>query len=279
VTTISWIDGEFTASDEIGLSPLTHSLSYATSIFEGMRCFSRKIFKPLEHLHRLRRSAAIFGHTVDYSDEQLAEACDVLIHKNGLGEAYIKIVVFYDDTDPSFMARGCASRIIISVLPFAASAEYRSYRLATASWRRPPATCHPYQAKTSSTYALSFLGFRSKPAGYDDVLFLSTDDTVCESSGSNIFFVDGDVLVTPTIELALDGITRRTVIDMLTPRLGLQVSVREIPYSEIGAFDAAFLCGTATEIAEVSAIDDFRYQRSTIVANISSEYGKIVRQP
>ncbi len=107
------------------------------------------------------------------------------------------------------------------------------------------------------------------------MLFLSTEDRVCESSGSNVFFVAGDVLVTPTTELALDGITRRTIIDDLLP--GRTVQERDVHYAELADFDGAFLCGTAIEIAEVEAVDGIRFPGSPLVAEIAGAYGKFVR--
>lgn len=272
---IAWQDGSFTRTDEVTVSAQTHSLSYATSVYEGIRSYGGSVFKLAEHLRRLRRSADLFGHTVGHSDEELAAVCHRLLELNELTDAYLKILVYYDDADVSFMGRGCASRTAVFALPFPSQGADRRYRLATAEWRRPPAACHPYQAKTSSTYALSYLSYRNKPADADDVLFLSTEDRVCESSGSNIFFVAGDSVVTPTTEQALDGITRQTIIDDLLP--GRSVQERDVHYAELADFDAAFLCGTAIEIAEVEAVDGVRFPGSPLVAEIVREYGKLVR--
>ncbi|MEN0137601.1 MAG: aminotransferase class IV [Rhodococcus sp. (in: high G+C Gram-positive bacteria)] len=241
-------------------------------MFDGIRTYGGTIFKCDDHIARLRRSAELFGHSVNYSDADLADACRELVRANDLADAYIKCLVFYDDTDVSFKAQGSSTTVVLFALPFPSNSAAERYRLSTATWRRPPASCHPYQAKTSSTYGLSYLSHRQRTAGFDDVLFLSTADTVCESSGSNVFFVKGDALFTPTTELALDGITRRVIIDELCPRLTLSVTERDIAYGEIGSFDAAFLCGTAMEILGVSGIDEIRYAKSALVDAIGAEY-------
>ncbi|MEF9674233.1 aminotransferase class IV [Pseudomonas sp. PCH446] len=206
-TAIAWLDGQYLQTDQITISPVTHSLSYASSVYEGMRSYGARIFKCEEHLQRLQQSAQVFKHELHYSNATLTDACNELLARNGLVDAYIKIVVFYDNADVSFMGRGCRSKVVIFVLPFAPKSATTPYRLTMANWRRAPAHCHPYQAKNSSTYALSFLSFRDKGDAFDDVLFLSTTDTVCESSGSNVFFVKGNQLITPTTEMALAGIT------------------------------------------------------------------------
>ncbi|NBA93561.1 aminotransferase class IV [Pseudomonas sp. R5(2019)] len=275
-TAIAWLDGQYLQTDQITFSPVTHSLSYASSVYEGMRSYGARIFKCEEHLQRLQRSAQVFKHELHYSNATLTDACNELLARNGLVDAYIKIVVFYDDADVSFMGRGCRSKVAIFVLPFAPKSATTPYRLTMANWRRAPAHCHPYQAKNSSTYALSFLSFRDKGDAFDDVLFLSTTDTVCESSGSNVFFVKGNQLITPTTEMALAGITRRVIIDELSHTLDLQIVQRDISSSELGHFDGAFLCGTAMEITEVSRIDDVIYEKNPWVELLAAEYKKNV---
>ncbi|WP_024678408.1 aminotransferase class IV [Pseudomonas syringae] len=275
-TTIAWLDGKYLEMDKIHFSPVTHSLSYASSVYEGMRSYGSRIFKCQEHLQRLQRSARIFKHEIDYSNSALTEACNELLARNALVDAYIKIIVFYDDADVSFMGRGCRSKVVIFVLPFAPRSATTPYRLTIANWRRAPAASHPYQAKNSSTYALSFLSFRDKGGAFDDVLFLSTTDTVCESSGSNIFFLKENQLVTPTTDMALAGITRRVILDELSHTLNLQVVQRDILYSELSQFDGALLCGTAMEINEVSCIDDVIYKKNPWVELLAAEYKKIV---
>lgn len=275
-TALAWLDGVYLKLDQINLSPVTHSLSYASSVYEGMRSYGGKVFKCEEHLQRLQQSARLFKHALHYTNATLTEACNELLKRNELQDAYIKIIVFYDEADVSFMGRGCRSKVAIFVLPFAPKAATTPYRLTTASWRRAPADCHPYQAKTSSTYAISFLSFHDKDEAFDDVLFLSTNDTVCESSGSNIFFVKGSQLITPTTKMALAGITRRVIIDELCPVMDLQVIQRDISSSELGQFDGAFLCGTAMEITEVSCIDGVHYERNQWVDLLATQYRKSV---
>ncbi|MCQ4120653.1 aminotransferase class IV [Rhodococcus tibetensis] len=278
ISDIAWADGSFVRCDEMSLSPATHSLSYGTSVFEGIRSYGGNIFKCEDHVERLRRSADVFGHTVPYSNADLTNLCYELLKVNKLADAYIKFLVFYDDSDVSFKAQGCSSKVVAIALPFPSKSASEPYRLATATWRRAPASCHPYQAKTSSTYALSYLSYHQKAVGYDDVIFLSTTDTVCESSGSNVFFIKGDDLFTPTTDLALAGITRRVIIDDLCPRLNVSVTERDISYTELESFDGAFLCGTAMEITRISQIDEIRYKTSALVGALATEYHNLTNR-
>ncbi|MGE8176476.1 aminotransferase class IV [Pseudomonas fluorescens] len=275
-TALAWLDGEYIQHDQISVSPITHSLSYASSVYEGMRSYDGKIFKCEEHLQRLQKSAHLFKHDLPYTNTTFTCVCNELLKRNQLQDSYIKIIIFFDEADISFMGRGCTSRVVIFALPFAPKAAATPYRLTTANWRRAPVKCHPYQAKTSSTYALSFLSFRDKGDAFDDVLFLSTTDMICESSGSNIFFLKDDQLFTPTTEMALAGITRRVIIDELSHTLDLQVIQRDISISELKQFDGAFLCGTAMEITEVCCINDVFYEKNLRVELLATEYKKRV---
>lgn len=273
---IVWLDGEYLAYADATIAPLSHSLSYASSVYEGIRSYHGVIFKLDEHLARLRQSAKVFGHDIRYSDQFMRDACYELLSINALVEAYVKIQVFYDDADISFMGRGCRSRFLISVLPMAPRVILGGMELSIAPWRRPPANCHPYVAKTSSTYALSYLSFQARPKGVDDVLFLSSEDEVCEASGANIFFVKGNALVTPTTEKCLAGITRHTILKQLAPDLGLETEVRPITFDEIAYFDAAFLCGTAIEIHAIRKIDDVHYLDNRHVSRLVESYKSMI---
>lgn len=273
---IVWLDGEYVAYADATIAPLSHSLSYATSVYEGMRSYHGVIFKLDAHLARLRQSAEVFGHDISYSEKILCDVCYELLNINALVEAYVKIQVFYDDADVSFMGRGCRSRFLITVLPMMPRVILGGMELFISLWRRPPANCHPYGAKTSSTYALSYLSFQARPKGADDVLFLSSEGEVCEASGANIFFVKGNTLVTPTTEKCLAGITRHTILKELAPDLGLETEVRTIFFNEINNFDAAFLCGTAIEIHAVKKIDDIHYLESRHVNRLVESYKNMV---
>ena len=271
-----WIDGSFKDYEAASVPILTHSISYATSVYEGIRAYGGKVFKLKEHLNRLRYSASVFHHNISFDDEILINAILHLIETNSQPEGYIKIQVIFDDSDFGYAGLGCKSRIMISIMPKPRFPHDGPFSLSVSKWRRPAATCHPYAAKTSSTYALSFLGFRARNPGFDDVLFVSEDDRVCEASGANIFFVKGDDLVTPKTDMCLDGITRRAVLETIAPSLGLKPIVSDVYMSQLGSFDTCFMCGTAVEIRGISHIDTHRFPSSNAVRKVSSAYEKLV---
>ncbi|WP_447755522.1 aminotransferase class IV [Pseudomonas nicosulfuronedens] len=237
-----------------------------------MRVYDGIPFKLDEHLKRLYKSASVMGLTVAHSIDELKEATFNLIKLNGLDECYIKPLVYLDDSDISFMGRGCRSHVALLASEMKSNSELRGVSLEIPAWRRPSSKCHPYNAKTSSTYALSYLAYRARSPGVDDVLFLNEGSLVCESSGSNVVFIRGSELVTPRADNCLAGITRATILYELAPALNLKSTVRDIHVDELPLFDGALLCGTAVEVAQVNKIDSVIYPGNSIVESIFQSY-------
>lgn len=265
-----WIDGVIVDRTSARVPVLSHSLCYASSVYEGVRVYNGTMFMLDEHLKRLKRSCQRFMHLPRFSIGEIRNACTSLVDDQKVADGYVKILVYYDDADTGFGGDGCRSCVAISVLPVPILPGAPDWRLSIATWRRPDSMCHPYDAKTSSTYALSFLSFRMREPWADDVLFLSQKGAVCESSGANIFFVTGRNLVTPPANMSLDGITRRLILDELAAVSGYTAEVREVTANDIWRFDGAFLCGTATEVRNICQIDRVSFKCGRAAGDIKN---------
>ena len=148
----------------------------------------------------------------------------------------------------------------------------KGVRLCMAPWRRP----HPDTAPTASkATGLYMIGTMSKHAamdqGYDDALMLDWKGDVAESTGANIFFNMGGELHTPTPVNFLDGITRRTVID-LAKRRGIEVVERRIMPEELTGFEECFICGTGAEVTPVSEAGPYRFTPAAISRQMVEDY-------
>ena len=88
-----WFDGELKPWKDAKIHVLTHGLHYASSVFEGERCYGGEIFKNREHTERLIRSAATLDMQLPYSAEEIEEAKRLVLEKNGLPDAYLRQVV------------------------------------------------------------------------------------------------------------------------------------------------------------------------------------------
>ena len=130
-------------------------------------------------------------------------------------------------------------------------------RAKVSSWRRiSPDGLIPH-AKASGQYLNSILAkTESANAGYDEAILLDDRGMVCEGSGENIFVVrEGEVVTPPHTASILDGITRRSIIQIARD-LGYTVVERDIGRSELYLAEEIFLTGTAAELVPVREIDD-----------------------
>ena len=112
--------------------------------------------------------------------------------------------------------------------------------------------------------------------GYEDALMLDYRGQVAEATGANVFFVLDGKIHTPTPDCFLDGITRRTVIDLAKAR-GYEIIERAIMPEEMEGFEQCFLTGTAAEVTAVGEIGPYSFEVGEITRNLRDDYEKLVR--
>ena len=246
---------------------LTHGLHYGTGVFEGIRCYETErgpaIFRHREHL----RPAAAVGRALLpaaalHRPRSCASATHELIRRNGLKSCYIRPLAFRGYGEMGLYAKSAPVDVIIAAWPWGAylGDESKPAR-ASAPRSRPGAGSRrggsiPH-AKASGQYLNSILAkTESANAGYDEAILLDERGFVCEGSGENIFVVrDGEILTPPHIASILDGINRKSVIQIARD-LGYTVVERDIARSELYLAEEVFLTGTAAELVPVREIDD-----------------------
>ncbi len=260
-----WQSGEFVPWDEARVHVLSHGLHYGTGVFEGVRCYDGEqgpaIFRHKEHLRRLEESARMYYLELPYSVDEIGEATRELIRRNGLRDCYIRPLAFRGYGEMGLFAKSAPVEVIIAVWPWGAylgdDGKKHGIRAKVSSWRRiSPASAIPH-AKASGQYLNSILAkTESANAGYEEAILLDERGFVCEGSGENIFVVkDGKVATPPQVAAILDGITRKSVIQILRDS-GIELVERDIARSELYTADEVFLCGTAAEVVPVREIDD-----------------------
>jgi branched-chain amino acid aminotransferase len=260
-----WQSGEFVPWDEARVHVLSHGLHYGTGVFEGIRCYDGEqgpaIFRHAEHLRRLEESARMYCLELPYSVDEIGEATRELIRRNGLRDCYIRPLAFRGYGEMGLFAKSAPVEVIIAVWPWGAylgdDGKKHGIRAKVSSWRRiSPASSIPH-AKASGQYLNSILAkTESANAGYEEAILLDERGFVCEGSGENIFVVkDGRVSTPPQVAAILDGITRKSVIQILRDS-GIELVERDLARSELYTADEVFLCGTAAEVVPVREIDD-----------------------
>ena len=278
---VIWFDGEMVPWRDAKLHVLSHALHYASCVFEGERAYSGRIFKLSEHTERLFDSAAQLDMEIPYTPAEIDAACNELIKRQDIVDGYVRPVAWRGSEMMGVSAQVAKTHVAIATWPwpnlFGDDRLDSGIRMKTSKWRRPAPNTAPVKAKAAGLYMICTLSRHSvEPEGYDDALMLDWRGQVAESTGANIFLVIKGVIHTPTPDCFLDGITRRTVMDLARKR-GHEVIERVIMPEDLGDADEVFLTGTAAEVTPVGEIDDHNYQVGPITRQLMDDYEAAVR--
>jgi len=255
---VIWFNGEFIPWADAKVHVLTHGLHYASSVFEGERAYSGNIFKLREHTERLFNSAELLGFEIPYTVQEIDDACNETLKRQGLKDAYIRPIAWRGSEMMGVSAQSNRINVAIAVWEwpsyFSPEERLKGIRLDMAQYRRPDPQTAPSTSKAAGLYMICTLSKHAAEAkGYADALMLDWRGRVAEATGANVFFLKDGVIHTPEPEGFLNGITRRTVID-LAKRRGMELVERPIMPEELGDFEQCFLTGTAAEVTPVSEI-------------------------
>jgi branched-chain amino acid aminotransferase len=271
-----WFDGRLVPWERANLHVLSHGLHYASAVFEGERTYGGAIFKSTEHSERLRKSAEYLDFEIPFSVAEIDAAKRLVVETNGLQDAYVRPVAWRGSEMMGVSAQ--SSKIHLAI----ASWEWPSYfdpaqkmkdiRLDVAEYRRPDPATIPCKAKASGLYMICTISkHRAERKGYADAMMFDYRGFVAECTGANIFFVQDGKIHTPLADCFLDGITRRTVIE-LAKRRGIAVSERHIRPEELSGFSECFITGSAAEVTPVSEIGDWRFTPAKISETLMNDY-------
>ena len=277
-----WYNGDFIDWKDAKLHVLTHGLHYASSVFEGERSYSGRIFKLHEHTERLFFSASELDFDIPYSIEEIKDACYSTLEKNNLVDAYIRPIAWRGAETVGVSAQDTKIHCAIAVWEwpsyFSPEDKLKGIRLTLSNWRRPSPDTIPCKAKAAGLYMICTLAkHKAESQGYADALMLDTEDKVAEATGANIFFIIGNEIHTPIPDCFLDGITRRTVIDIARDH-GLKIIERKIELEELSNFEQCFITGTAAEVTPVSCIAENQFKVCETIIDLNESYQKLVRK-
>jgi len=214
-----WMDGALVPWRSANVHILTHALHYASSVFEGERCYSGKIFKSREHSARLIESGRLLDMEIPYSVDQIEEAKYAMLKANGWTDAYVRAVAWRGSgEDMGVSARKNPVRLAVAGWEWGAyygDAKWQGARLDIAKWKRPSPETIPTAAKAAGLYMICTMSKHAAEAkGCSDALFMDYRGYVAEATGANVFFVKDGEVHTPLADAFLNGITRQTIIAM-----------------------------------------------------------------
>jgi branched-chain amino acid aminotransferase len=278
---VIWMDGQYVPWADAKLHVLSHGLHYASAVFEGERAYGGTIFKLDEHSRRLHESARMLGFEIPWSVEAINQASTELLARQGHADAYVRPIAWRGSEMMGVSAQNNRINLAIAAWEwpsyFKPEEKLKGIRLDMAKYRRPDPLTAPSKSKATGLYMICTLSKHdAERKGYADALMLDWRDRVAEATGANIFFVKDGVLHTPTPDCFLDGITRRTVIDLARQR-GYQIVERAIMPEELSGFEQCFLTGTAAEVTPVPEIGPYTFKAGEIVRTLMEDYSAAVQ--
>ncbi len=279
---VIWVNGALVPWREAKVHVLTHALHYGSCVFEGERFYNGRVFKLTEHSERLVASATLLGFKIPYSVAEIDQATRDTVAAMGFTDGYVRPVAWRGSEMMGVAAQNNRIHLAIAVWEwgsyFPVEARMAGIRLETSQWRRPAPECAPTAAKAAGLYIICTLSkHAAENRGCQDALMLDYRGLVAEATGANLFLIKDGRIHTPTPDCFLDGITRRTVIDLARQR-GLEVIERAIRPEELSDFSEVFLTGTAAEVTPVGRIDDLTYTPGEITRTLMTDYEALVRK-
>ncbi len=258
-----WNDGQLVPWREATVHVLTHSLHYGLAAFEGVRAYQTDngpaIFRLQDHTNRLFESAHILRMKMNFDRDTINEAQLEVMRANGLKSGYIRPLVFLGSEGMGLRADNLSTHVMIAAWDWGAylgaDGIKNGIRVKTSSFSRLHVNVAMCRAKACGHYTNSILAlWEALDNGVDEALLLDTNGYVMEGSGENIFVVQNGKVITPNLTSALDGITRRTVIELLG-EMGYEVAEQMITRDQIYIADEAFFTGTAAEVTPIRELD------------------------
>lgn len=254
-----YMNGSFVPKSEAKVSVFDHGFLYGDGIFEGIRCYQGNVFRLDAHLKRLYESAKSIMLEIPIPYDEMKEAVLETIRRNGLEDAYIRLVVSRGAGDLGLDPRNCGKPEVIiiagQITLYPKELYENGMEIITIPTRRNlPDALNP--KIKSLNYLNNILAkIEATRAGVMEALMLNADGYVSECTGDNIFIVkDGEVYTPPTYLGALDGITRRAIMDICKE---LNIPCHEVPFTrhDVYVADECFLTGTAAEVIPVTMVD------------------------
>ncbi len=276
-----WMDGKLVDWRSANVHILTHALHYASSVFEGERCYNGRIFKSREHSERLRKSGEYLDMPLPYSVDEIEAAKDATLKANNLTDGYVRAIAWRGaGEDMGVASMKNPIRMAVAVWSWGnyyGDAKMKGAKLDIAKWKRPSPETIPHAAKAAGLYMICTMSKHAAEAkGCSDAMMFDYRGYVAEATGANIFFVKDGEVHTPLPDAFLNGITRQTVIGMLRER-GITVHERHIMPAELEGFEQCWLTGTAAEVTPVGQIGDYNFAVGDLTKHVATEYEKVVR--
>lgn len=264
-TRFAFFDGKIVPIEQAKVSVMTHTFNYGTGVFGGLRGYWNPdeqqlfVFRPHDHFKRFTQSAGLMRISIPYSVNELVEATTELLRAEGYQEnCYIRPLAYKSTEVIGVRLHDLDDAVTIFSTPFGRYIEKEEgAHVCFSSWRRVEDNAIPARGKIIGAYANSALiKTDAMLAGYDEAIVLNEDGHISEMSAANIFIIRDGVAITPPVQSnTLEGIVRRSLIQLMRDEMGIQVIERNIDRTEVYIADEAFMCGTGVQVAAITRVE------------------------
>ena len=279
-----WFDGNLVEWKDAKLHVLTHGLHYASSVFEGLRVYDGLIFKLNEHTERLFYSASRLGFKIPYSVNEINEFCKEVVKVQNITNGYVRPLAWRGSEMMAVSAQKNTIHVAIAAWEwgsyFDPKIKLHGIKLDISHWQKPAPNSIPWDAKAAGNYMINTLSKHSaEEKGFNDSMMLDHQGNIAEATGANVFFINDKQteIYTPPADSFLNGITRRTVIE-IAKNIQIKVIEQKIKPKDLVNFKGCFLTGSAAEVTPVSQIGEYHFTVLDLIGKLSDLYQTLVRQ-
>ncbi|MFW0807385.1 branched-chain-amino-acid transaminase [Bacillus pumilus] len=254
-----FLNDELVKKEDAKISVYDHGFLYGDGVFEGIRVYNGNIFRMKEHLDRLYDSARSIMLNIPYSLEELTEKMIHTVERNGLKDAYIRLVVSRGAGDLGLDPNNCGrANTVIIVEPLAIFPKHlyeTGIDIVTVPTRRNRPDVLSPKVKSLNYLNNILVRIEAHMAGVSEALMLNDQGYVAEGSADNVFIYKKGKLYTPPGYIgALEGITRNAIME-IAEDLGYEVKEEPFTRHDVYSAEEAFLTGTAAEVIAVVKVD------------------------
>ncbi len=255
-----WINGTIRDARAPLLSVYDRGFLYGDGVYETLRVEHGRLFHFDEHYRRLKNSARGLGLRVPYGGKVLRRGVERLLKSNGLRDAVLRITLTRGPGPLGFDPRPAKTPtcVMIATPPrrHAEDLYRRGVLLAVARVRRTPATSLDPAFKSTNNLNNILAKMEAVKRGAYEALMLNIRGDVAEGTISNVFFISGKILRTPSLDCGiLSGVTRSVVL-ALAKREGLKVAEGHYSLKRLFRAEEVFITSTTMEVMPVTRIAD-----------------------
>ena len=279
-----WLDGSLVEWKDAKLHVLTHGLHYASSVFEGERVYDGEIFKLTEHSERLVYSASRMGFEIPYSVSEIDKFCREVVKVQKIENGYVRPIAWRGSEMMAVSAQNNTIHLAIAAWVwgsyFDPKIKLNGIKLNISKWKKPAPDSIPWDTKAAGNYMINTLSkHEAEKHGYNDSMMLDYQGNIAEATGANVFFINKEQteIYTPIADSFLNGITRRTVIE-IAKSLQIRVIEKKIKPEDLKSYKGCFLTGSAAEVTPVSQVGEYSFEVLDLIGKLSDLYQTLVRK-